>query len=373
MGSQNAEEEKKQEELERFNKLYAGIKPMSAYKDAFVAEMKQPKKRIETGILSIDKALNGGLQDELYIMGAETSTGKSAIMMWMAQHIAKQGIDVLYIALEMGKNEYVARGSSAISFEKWIDDPETRKFTAGDILYWTYDASNPIEHFSRVAYSQYESYVDEYFKRYGDHLHIIEGGMDGLCAKDVGNLAAIYKKKTGHKPVVFVDYLQLLKADPNDRSQTDRKTKIDTSVKVLKTLASQEGMPVFTISSISRVAYNGRVSSASFKESGDTEYTGGVLLGWNWNGVTDEKDDDKREEEKVKCYNQGYRIMSMQVLKSRNSERDQDILLRYYPAYSYFADENDWQKVPDTELPLKFQRKYEKNDEHENTSKRKSV
>lgn len=357
-----------EEAKKRINELYATVHPMSEYMGRFSEEMSIVKPRISTGILNIDIALNGGLQNELYIMGAETSTGKSAIMMWLAQNIAKNGTDVLYFALEMGKNEFVARGISALSFEKWIKDQTVRKYTAGDVLYWSYDTE--IKDFSRIPYHAYESLSQEYFSRYGSHLYIIEGGMGGLCAADVGNLAYKFKNETGRAPVVFVDYLQLLKADPNDRSQTDRKTKVDTSVTILKTLASQIGMPVFVVSSIGRTSYNGRVSSAAFKESGDTEYTGGVLIGWNWTGVTDQSDDDEKEFEKIKCYNQGYRRMSFEVLKYRNSVRDNQVDLIYYPAYSYFVDENDFHDVPDTSLPPEFQKKLP---EKEDKKKKKDV
>ena len=347
-------EEKKAAALDRFNKLSASLTPMSEYEDTFISDMSKFKKRISTGILNIDKALNGGLQDELYIMGAETSTGKSAIMMWLAQNIANSGTDVLYFALEMGKKEFVARGISSLSFEKWIKDQSQKRYTAGDVLYYSYDSTIP--DFVRIPYHAYESLSKEYFSRYGNHLYIIEGGMNGLCAADVGNLAADFKRKTGKSPVVFVDYLQLLKADPDDRSQTDRKTKVDISVTTLKTLASQICMPVFVVSSIGRTSYNGRISSAAFKESGDTEYTGGVLIGWNWTGVTDQSDDDEKTFEKVKCYNQGYRRMSFEVLKYRNSVRDNCVDLIYFPAYSYFVDENDFHDVPDTALPKEFQK-----------------
>ena len=83
------------------------------------------------------------------------------------------------------------------------------------------------------------------------------------------------------KPLlVFVDYLQILSADSSDSSQNDRKTKTDVAVTTLKRLASQIGMPVFTVSSVGRDKYNQKATTAAFKESGDTEYTGGVLIGW---------------------------------------------------------------------------------------------
>lgn len=191
----------------------------------------------------------------------------------------------------------------------------------------------------------YEKYSDEYFSRYGEHLHIIESGLSGLTVKDISNVAAMFKKKTGKPMVVFVDYLQIIKEDPEDRTQADRKTKTDVSVTTLKTLASQIGMPVVTISSISRGNYLGKIGTSAFKESGDTEYTGGVLIGWNWAGVTDQKDDQKVEEEKKACTERGFKKMALDVLKYRNSERDSSVHLKYFPAYNFFEEDGGWEHM----------------------------
>ena len=214
----------------------------------------------------------------------------------LAQKIAESGVDVLYFALEMGRDEFVARGISSLSFQH-NRDSKNKQLTAANILYWTYDEL--LGDFTKLAYSQYEQYSEEYFSKYGSHLHIIESGLDGLTVKDIANLAAVFKKRKSNSVVVFVDYLQIIKADPEDRSQSDRKTKMDVVVTTLKTLASQIGMPVVTVSSISRANYSGTIGTSAFKESGDTEYTGGVLIGWNWSGVTDQKDKSKQNEEKV--------------------------------------------------------------------------
>ena len=338
-------------EKQRIDELMTSVRPMDGYKDTFIAHCKECAPRISTGILAFDKSLNGGLANELYIMGAETSTGKSAFLMSIAQNIAASGTDVLYFALEMGRDEFVARGISEISYRHFREDMANNKaYTASNVLYWTYD--DCLQDFSKLSYTMYEQYADEYFRLYGTHLHIIESGLSGLTVKDIANVAAKFKRQTCSPVVVFVDYLQIIKADPDDRTQADRKTKTDVSVTTLKTLASQIGMPVITISSISRTSYNGKISTAAFKESGDTEYTGGVLLGWNWSGVTDQKDDDKVAQEKKMCKERGYRCMTLDVLKYRNSERDNSVHLKYYPAYNFF--EEDENIVDGDDVPIEF-------------------
>jgi len=335
------------------------LQPVGTQKDDFVAFCKKNVQRISTGFLSIDIALNGGFSDELYIMGSETSTGKSALMMGFAQNIAEQGTNVLYFSLEMSTREFVARAISNMSFIANREDPIKKKYTAGDILYWTYDKQ--LKKFTKIPYTSYADYADQYFDTYGDHLYIIEGGVDGLSAKDVADIATTFNDlHPEQQMMVIVDYMQFLKADPADHAQVDRKTKTDVTVATLKVLASQVGMPVFTASSVSRTSYGDKVSTSSFKESGDTEYTGGVLIGWNWVGVTDTADKIAAENEKTECAKRDYRIMEFEVIKFRNSQRNHGTKLAYYPAYNHFTDvhnlceENPFVEFDKKPKPIRF-------------------
>ena len=322
----------------------AELQPMKNYAQVFKAHCIEQKQRISTGFLELDKLLSGGLANELYIMGAETSTGKSAFLMTIAQNVAASGIDVLYFALEMGRDEFVARAVSMISYEMHRKNPDENAplISAAEVLYWKYDEL--MKDFTKMPYSKYEPYVNEYFKRYGDHLYILESGLGGYTVNNIADIAKSHKANhPDNQVVIFIDYMQIIKADPDDRSQMDRKTKTDVVTTTLKTLASQIGMPVITISSISRSNYNGKIGTSSFKESGDTEYTGGVLIGWNWQGVTNESNEDKRMAEKEKCRERGYRKMNLDILKYRNSERDVSVYFKYYPAYNYF--EKDYRNI----------------------------
>ena len=318
------------------------VQPMQAYKNTFENLCTQIPPRLSTGILSLDIVLSGGLADELYILGAETSTGKSALMMFIAQKLAEsKTANVLYYALEMGKKEFVARGISTISYEQQLRQEKKHLIKASDILYNSYEPV--IKDFVKMPFQEYKEYSDIYFEKYGTNLFIVEPGPSGITVKDIANSAALFKKKCGNTPtVVFVDYLQLIKADPKDRSQSDRKSKTDATVATLKTLASQIGMPVITASSISRAKYGERISTASYKESGDLEFTGGCLIGWNWEGVTTEADYEKQEKEKEVCRKRGFRHMTLDILKFRNAERDTAVHLKYYPAYNYFEDYQDF-------------------------------
>ncbi len=315
------------------------IKPVGAFIDLFKQHREETKSNIRTGFLSLDKALGGGFSNELYILGADTGTGKSAIASVLAQNIALQGIDVLYYALEMGRDEFIARGASCISKDNENNpfDDALKPIKFSEILNDTYDEKT--DKFYRRAYSQYAPFVEEYQKRYGDHLYIIEGGINGRTAKDIATAVKDFKQKHGNKQLaVFIDYLQLLGAERDDKLQKDQMNVMSTAVKILKSLASQEGATVFAISSVANDKKWQNINEASFKYSGDISYTGGVLLGWNWKGVTDEPNEERRKEVIAKSKENEYRTMFLEILKQRNGERNNEILLTYMPAYNYIED-----------------------------------
>ena len=90
-------------EDERVDELMKAITPIGQYEEAFNAARDARLPRISTGYPELDRVLTGGLVNELYIMGAETSTGKSAFLMSISQNISPSAIDVLYFSMAIGK------------------------------------------------------------------------------------------------------------------------------------------------------------------------------------------------------------------------------------------------------------------------------
>lgn len=306
----------------------------------FAEEFKQHrqefKQNLRSGFKALDISLGGGFSNELYIMAAQTGTGKSAIASIFAQNIAESGTDVLYYALEMSQDEFIARGASAISVQKYGTGGKAIKY--GEIINDYYDYK--LDQFLRRPYSQYEPFVDEYMRKYGEHLYFIEGGINGSYARKIAETVRQFKKEKNIKRMaVFIDYLQLLDADPKDKTQRDKMTIMSSAVKIFKSLASQEGATVFLISSMPNNKTGSGVDDTSFKYSGDISFTGGVLLGWNWKGVTDSRNEEDREFIKQQSKYSGVREMILEVMKHRNNERDNKIRLAYYPAYNYIIED----------------------------------
>ena len=196
----------------------------------------------------------------------------------------------------------------------------------------------------------------ENYKQFANHIFIYEG-MGDIGVEEIRQSVNSHIKRTGNKnPVVFIDYLQILKAAKRDKNATDKQI-IDHNVTALKQLSRDYDIPVFVISSLNRQNYNITINMSSFKESGSIEYGADVLMGIQLKGAG-EKDFDV---EKAKSLNP--RPVEVKVLKYRNGQIvSKGIGLTYYTAFNYFSEINrtkkSWQQRVMKELndePLPFQ------------------
>ena len=292
--------------------------------DAFLAYIEKQATRpaLRTGFEQLDQALDGGLYDGLYVIGAVSSLGKTAFCMQMADQLAMQGRDVLIFSLEMITWELMARSISRESFQ--LDTSARRRMakTARGVLdgkRWAGYTAQEKAHLE-LARTRYASYAGHLYFREGDH----ETGLDYIQKEVARHIA-----ETGEKPVVLIDYLQIIA--PVDVHFTD-KHNLDRIVRASKKLSRQYELTIFAISSFNRENYNLEVSMNAFKESGGIDYSADVLLGLQARGagrqgfnIDEEKRKDPRE-------------LELKILKNRSAALGTPIPLRYYPAFSCFVE-----------------------------------
>ena len=292
--------------------------------DAFLAYIQKQASRpaLKTGFDKLDQALDGGLYDGLYVIGAVSSLGKTAFCMQMADQLAMQGRDVLIFSLEMMTWELMARSVSRESFQ--LDTSAGRRIakTARGVLdgkRWAHYTAQEKAHLE-LARDRYAAYAGHLYFREGDH----ETGLDYIQKEVARHIA-----ETGVKPVVLIDYLQIIA--PVDVHFTDKQN-LDRIVCALKKLSRQYELTIFAISSFNRENYNLEVSMNAFKESGGIDYSADVLLGLQARGagrpgfnIDEEKRKDPRE-------------LELKILKNRSAALGQPIPLRYYPAFSCFVE-----------------------------------
>ena len=270
-------------------------------------------KPLSTGFKSLDRALDGGLYAGLYIFGAISSLGKTTFCMQMVDTLCASGQDVLVFPLEMSKTELAAKSISRLVMSNG-GAVTSREFLRGD------EKAACTPDCLRTAIKAYE--------KLGRHLFIPQR-FAALTAENIREAVERHVSLTGRKPVVLVDYLQILA--PLDARLTEKQN-TDRAVLILKQIAEKHDVPVLAISSFNRDNYTKPVCMQSFKESGGVEYSSDVLIGLQFAGIGESGFDiDAAKKENP-------RNIEAVILKNRFGECGSKISFEYNAAYNCFRE-----------------------------------
>lgn len=285
---------------------------------------------IKTGFKLLDEVLDGGLYEGLYTIGAISSLGKTAFCGNIADNIAAQGHDVIIFSFEMSKFEFIARSISKLTFGAYLADRENIKYE------WC-KTERGISDGSRYAgYSAQEIDLINrckkiYTQKAGQNLYIYESIGD-MSVNDIENIVKSHIENTGNKPVVIIDYLQLIKHD-DPRINSNDKMKTDANLTALKRLSRDEQLSIIAISSFNRSSYETRARFESFKESGSIEFTSSVVIGLQLAGV----EEDNFDINTAKAKNP--REVELVILKNRQAKSGDTIKFYYYPMFNFYYED----------------------------------
>ena len=291
--------------------------------DKWEKNIRSGRKAISTGWNSLDKVLDGGLYEGLYVIPGTPGTGKTALALQMAFQIAQQQQDVLYISMEMGEEEIYERHLSRISYQLFWNDEKSR--------YKAKTVHSMIQEGKTVAQAR------EIFKKVAPYLRT-ECSVGTIDADDIRRIVEIYKYELNSLPVVFIDYLQILKA--HDAHMTDKQA-VDYNVLRLKQLSRDFKIPVVILSSMNRMSYSDVISMAALKESGAIEYTADVCLGLqhaNMEQIKTGTSAGKAEKTIRQMKGKSERDMEIVVLKNRNGKIGEELSFSYYAMFQHFTD-----------------------------------
>lgn len=344
-----AAEETEEERQEREQRERCDNSFLSNYVDDFWTDLNTIKgvPYISTGFDALDKELDGGLYAGLYIVGAVPSLGKTALIMQVAEQIAEAGRDVIIFSLEMSRRELMGRSVSRQTMKLALEDGRHYRVDTDD------DKTSFAKDYRGVTISEFfKSYspeekdhvkkaVEEY-RNIADNLSVfvnddklLGGTVERYGVKDIEDVVAAHIKHRQGKPVVVVDYLQIL-ASPNDQRNLTEKQIIDENTSRLKCISRNYDIPLICISSYNRSNYNTGAKMESFKESGAIEYDADVLLGLELTGATEGSADDMNE-----AKGKNPREVDVVVLKNRNGKTSGKISFDFYPAYSHFVETSE--------------------------------
>ncbi len=199
----------------------------------------------------IDKYLT--LYPGLAALGGQASLGKTTFASNMVLELLKRKEHVLYFALEQRPDEIITKNISKFIYEQ---NPRTRV----DNLQLNKGKRD-------LEISEAISALEELTENY----HVIECDFE-TTAKDIIEIVEAYmKQEPGVKPIVIVDYLQLI-APPTETTSGMRET-VDENLKALKRMQKKHGLFVIVISSFNRSSNYEPISYESFKETSMIEST----------------------------------------------------------------------------------------------------
>jgi replicative DNA helicase len=293
---------------------------MSSEIDSF----KEAKNR-RTGFANLDEQAKG-LHCGLYIVAAISSLGKTTFCHQIADQLAEAGEDVLFFSLEQSRLELVSKSLARRTAQKDITK-----------------AVNSLSIRRGYLPEQVLQAADDYKKGIADRLSIIEGNFS-CDSSFIGDYVRRYIAKTGKRPVIIIDYLQILQPEQDERGRTQTtKEVIDSTVTELKRLSREQGLTIFAVSSVNRANYMQPIDFESLKESGNIEYTADVIWGLQLqvlnDPIFDSKEKIKQKRQKVKAAKAASpRKIELVCLKNRYGVSSYSCYFDYLPEYDLFME-----------------------------------
>ena len=208
---------------------------------------------ISTGFGLLDNYIGGLQGGRLYTVGARTSMGKTAVLVHMAQTMAKRGKRIAYYSLEESAEDLIGRMISIDLGFDWtrLDEPDrlihrsafSNSFgKVSDLPFWTTDAA-------RLTTGE---------------MHAQAVVMD---AQDHGGVDAL-----------FVDYIHLAADSPNRESRVEV---LDRVTRNLKTMSRELDVPVIAAAQLRRPDGLGALKQPTLtdlRESGGIEQNSDVVI-----------------------------------------------------------------------------------------------
>lgn len=280
-----------------------------------------------TGFPNLD-AQAGGVYSGLYAVGGISSVGKTTFISQIADQMAALGQHVLFFSMEQSRLEMV---SKSIARQTAAADPEK--------------AVTSLQIRTGAQSESIKKATAAYLQNVGDRMSIIEGNFNCTVGLIKAYTKQYIEQNDGIKPVVIVDYLQVLQAEKDPitgRKMTDKRQIVDDNVTELKRLSRSLEIPIFVISSINRSNYLTPIDFEAFKESGGIEYTADVVWGLQLTAVHDNlfngEGKIKEKREAIAAAKEAVpRDIELVCLKNRYGKSRYAVQFTYYPQYDYFA------------------------------------
>ncbi len=303
------------------------------YENQFASDVENFKKggKLKSGYANIDAITN--LYPGLYVIGAISSLGKTTFIHQMGDQMAEAGNHVLFFSLEQSilelASKSIARTMAQEDQKNGLSSLQVRRADLSD--------------------SQITAAIDK-CKIYSDKMTIVECSFRATI-DDITNTVQEFIRQNKVKPVVIIDYLQVIQPSPESKMTT--KDLVDYHVRRLKVLQTDHQLTMIVISSLNRQNYMTAIDFESFKESGGIEYTADVLWGLQLQCIHNEpftqqnKINEKRQKI-IEAKKAVPRKIELICLKNRFGVSSYSCNFDYYPKYDWFKPDLTGLDISDT-------------------------
>lgn len=249
---------------------------------------------IKTQIPKLDLYLAGGLREQdLIILAARPSTGKSSLAQQIARTISAQGFVTLFLSMEMSEKQITDRGIANIGHINY------GKLKTGDL--------------EKAEWSQVVEALEE-MKNY-------QFRIDDQAALTITDIRAKARSIPGLKFLVL-DYLQLCQGNADNRNY-----QIEEISRGLKQIAKDLNITVLALSQLNRQVEqrsNKKPNMSDLRDSGAIEQDADVIM-FLW---------------PVHDFNDGRKLIGLNIAKNREGQTG-DIALDFQGAYQRWGQSMD--------------------------------
>ncbi len=205
---------------------------------------------IPSGLADLDTMTSGFHGQELIIIGARPSMGKTAMALTMAQNVAiEKRIPTAFFSLEMSDKQLMMR---LIAQEARLP---SEKIRAG-----------------RLNYADLQQIQDAASRIYDAPLYIVD--TPNMKLLDLRAMARRFKAMQNIQ-IIFIDYITLIQSE---NTMIPRHEQIAEISRSLKSLARELDIPVVVLSQVKRDSEGREPNLADLRESGSIEQDADVIM-----------------------------------------------------------------------------------------------
>ena len=280
-----------------------------------------------------------------YVVGAISGLGKTTFLLQLANQIAFQGQPVMYFSREMNKFELLCKTLSYLINKEADHNAMYRRYTAIEIRKGLADGTHEL------------SEQLDYYAQHGKANMAIFKIDASASIETILSFVESFIKRTQKKPVVIIDYLQILGSstivlpDGKSRLLTDDRENVKHIVDTIKSFQTKHNLMIIGISSLNRMNYTSPISFESFKETGTIEFTADVVWGLQYSVVLEERfhkeqkgngkygevPERKKYELLAEAASAPIREINLSALKNRFGKANYSLFFNYNPKYDTFT------------------------------------